>query len=118
MFRRRKDPPSPEPPDVILRCSFCNKSQRHVRKLIAGPRVQICDECVDICLDVLNEEKESVPSRAVDGRAERSLVLLCALCRIPTAFDESLAVPNRGVLCAGCAAAFETALAEQRSGPS
>ncbi|MDH3785972.1 MAG: hypothetical protein OEV00_11675, partial [Acidobacteriota bacterium] len=33
-----------------LKCSFCNKSQRDVRKLIAGPTVYICDECVDICL--------------------------------------------------------------------
>jgi len=36
-----------------LKCSFCNKSQRDVRKLIAGPTVYICDECVDICLDIL-----------------------------------------------------------------
>ncbi len=36
----------------VLRCSFCNKSQRDVKKLIAGPTVYICDECVDICLDI------------------------------------------------------------------
>jgi ATP-dependent Clp protease ATP-binding subunit ClpX len=42
-----------------LKCSFCNKSQRDVRKLIAGPTVYICDECVDICLDIIAEEKES-----------------------------------------------------------
>ena len=41
-----------------LRCSFCNKSQRDVRKLIAGPTVYICDECVDICLDIIAEERE------------------------------------------------------------
>ena len=41
-----------------LKCSFCNKSQRDVRKLIAGPTVYICDECVDICLDIIAEEKE------------------------------------------------------------
>ncbi len=44
--------------DGELRCSFCNKSQRDVRKLIAGPTVYICDECVDICLDILAEERE------------------------------------------------------------
>src|SRR5678809_1141548 len=43
----------------VLRCSFCNKSQRDVRKLIAGPTVYICDECVDICLDIIAEERES-----------------------------------------------------------
>ena len=42
----------------ILRCSFCNKNQRDVRKLIAGPTVYICDECVDICLDIIAEERE------------------------------------------------------------
>ena len=41
-----------------LRCSFCNKNQRDVRKLIAGPTVYICDECVDICLDIIAEERE------------------------------------------------------------
>jgi ATP-dependent Clp protease ATP-binding subunit ClpX len=41
-----------------LRCSFCNKAQRDVRKLIAGPTVYICDECVDICLDIIAEERE------------------------------------------------------------
>ncbi len=41
-----------------LKCSFCNKGQRDVRKLIAGPTVYICDECVDICLDIIAEERE------------------------------------------------------------
>ncbi len=49
-----------------LKCSFCNKSQRDVRKLIAGPTVYICDECVDICLDIIAEERESEEH---DGRA-------------------------------------------------
>jgi ATP-dependent Clp protease ATP-binding subunit ClpX len=42
----------------VIRCSFCNKNQRDVRKLIAGPTVYICDECVDICLDIIAEERE------------------------------------------------------------
>jgi ATP-dependent Clp protease ATP-binding subunit ClpX len=42
-----------------LRCSFCNKDQREVKKLIAGPTVYICDECVDICLDIIAEEREN-----------------------------------------------------------
>jgi ATP-dependent Clp protease ATP-binding subunit ClpX len=41
----------------LLRCSFCNKTQREVRKLIAGPNVYICDECVDICLDIIAEDR-------------------------------------------------------------
>ena len=48
---------SREGPSELLRCSFCNKSQREVRKLIAGPNVYICDECVDICLDIIAEDR-------------------------------------------------------------
>ena len=43
----------------MLLCSFCGKDQNHVRKLIAGPTVYICDECVDLCNDILEEEKSS-----------------------------------------------------------
>ena len=48
----------------ILRCSFCNKNQRDVKKLIAGPTVYICDECVDICLDIIAEERDSTETKA------------------------------------------------------
>ena len=40
----------------LLYCSFCGKSQHEVRKLIAGPSVFICDECVDLCNDIITEE--------------------------------------------------------------
>ena len=40
----------------ILYCSFCGKSQHEVRKLIAGPTVFICDECVELCMDIIKEE--------------------------------------------------------------
>jgi hypothetical protein len=39
-------------------CSFCGKSQHHVKKLIAGPKVFICDECVDICIEVLGADRD------------------------------------------------------------
>ena len=42
----------------LLRCSFCGKSQNEVKKLIAGPGVYICDECIDLCTDIIEEEKE------------------------------------------------------------
>jgi len=41
-----------------LKCSFCGKSQREVKKLIAGPSVYICDECIDLCNDIISEEKD------------------------------------------------------------
>ncbi|MEN8236964.1 MAG: ATP-dependent Clp protease ATP-binding subunit ClpX [Pseudomonadota bacterium] len=43
----------------ILHCSFCGKSQREVKKLIAGPTVFICDECVDLCTDIIKEEQKN-----------------------------------------------------------
>jgi len=49
--------PKKDNADEALRCSFCNKSQREVKKLIAGPTVFICDECVDICLDIIAEDR-------------------------------------------------------------
>ena len=43
----------------ILYCSFCGKSQHEVKKLIAGPTVFICDECVELCMDIIKEENKS-----------------------------------------------------------
>ena len=42
--------------DKLLYCSFCGKSQHEVRKLIAGPSVFVCDECVELCNDIIREE--------------------------------------------------------------
>ena len=42
-----------------LYCSFCGKSQHEVRKLIAGPTVFICDECVELCMDIIREETKA-----------------------------------------------------------
>lgn len=48
----------------LLYCSFCGKSQHEVKKLIAGPSVYICDECVDLCNDIIREEiKDLIPAR-------------------------------------------------------
>lgn len=45
--------------DETLHCSFCGKSQHEVRKLIAGPTVYICDECVELCTDIIQEEEQA-----------------------------------------------------------
>jgi ATP-dependent Clp protease ATP-binding subunit ClpX len=50
-----------------LYCSFCGKSQHEVRKLIAGPTVFICDECVELCNDIIREETKSALVRTRDG---------------------------------------------------
>jgi ATP-dependent Clp protease ATP-binding subunit ClpX len=50
-----------------LYCSFCGKSQHEVRKLIAGPTVFICDECVELCMDIIREESKSTLVKSKDG---------------------------------------------------
>ena len=50
-----------------LYCSFCGKSQHEVRKLIAGPTVFICDECVELCLDIIGEENNSLLRKSGDN---------------------------------------------------
>jgi ATP-dependent Clp protease ATP-binding subunit ClpX len=49
--------------DKLLYCSFCGKSQHEVRKLIAGPSVFICDECVDLCIDIIREDVGKDPEK-------------------------------------------------------
>src|SRR5690242_4082901 len=96
-----------------LRCSFCNKSQRSVRKLVAGPNVQICDECIDICVDIVAEDRKDVPSpaevpaeppgTAAYGHLSAShLAATCSLCHIAVPLEHTIAVHSRGVLCVGC----------------
>jgi ATP-dependent Clp protease ATP-binding subunit ClpX len=50
-----------------LYCSFCGKSQHEVRKLIAGPTVFICDECVELCMDIIREETKTSGLKSSDG---------------------------------------------------
>ena len=50
-----------------LYCSFCGKSQHEVRKLIAGPTVFICDECVELCMDIIREETKASGLKSSDG---------------------------------------------------
>ena len=50
-----------------LYCSFCGKSQHEVKKLIAGPTVFICDECVELCMDIIKEEHKQNSSKGSSG---------------------------------------------------
>jgi ATP-dependent Clp protease ATP-binding subunit ClpX len=53
--------------EKLLYCSFCGKSQHEVRKLIAGPTVFICDECVELCMDIIREEHKTTLTKTRDG---------------------------------------------------
>ena len=52
---------------TTLYCSFCGKSQHEVKKLIAGPTVFICDECVELCMDIIREEHKSTVTKSNEG---------------------------------------------------
>jgi ATP-dependent Clp protease ATP-binding subunit ClpX len=55
--------------EKVLYCSFCGKSQHEVKKLIAGPSVFICDECIELCNDIIRDE---APAEVAGGKAARS----------------------------------------------
>jgi ATP-dependent protease Clp ATPase subunit len=75
-----------------LRCSFCNKTQRQVRKLIAGPNVHICDECVEICVDIISEPRKGDTA---------PLAASCRICGGAAEVTESLSLSNR-LICPKC----------------
>jgi hypothetical protein len=85
----------------ILRCSFCNKTQDEVRKLIAGPKVQICEECVDRCIDVLAEELAKKPQD-------------CQLCGLTKEMQEMSRIPGRGSICSDCLDAVRVMIEHSR----
>jgi len=60
-----------------------------VRKLIAGPRVYICEECVDVCIDILSAELSKKPQG-------------CFLCGLTKEMQEMMRIPGRGPICSGC----------------
>lgn len=115
---------------AVLRCSFCNKTQADVRKVIAGPSVYICDECVEVCNDIIADDARfQADAQVKDGReaSPRTTVSVgprqmqvagsavrCALCRFPTPIDDITWIPNRGGLCPGCIGEIEATIAEKR----
>ena len=58
-----------------LLCSFCGKSQRQVKKLIAGPGVYICDECIDLCNEIIDEELTAPPTFDIEIHAREVIDL-------------------------------------------
>ena len=64
--------------EKLLYCSFCGKSQHEVKKLIAGPSVLICDECIDLCNDIIEEE---LTNSLKDGTAKSELPTPAEICQ-------------------------------------
>src|SRR5262245_47796658 len=73
----------------VLTCSFCSKTQNEVRKLIAGPKMYICGECVDLCIDILKEDLSKKPQD-------------CLLCGSTKEMQEMTRIPGRGSICSTC----------------
>ena len=61
-------------------CSFCGKRRGEVRKLISGPRVFICDQCVMLCVDILQKEKAAAPGGAQPDEKKAPPNLTCTFC--------------------------------------
>ena len=104
-----------------LRCSFCNKVENDVRKLIAGPSVFICDECVELCVEIIandprlqalsQDSTESQRRHATTATLPQNSAA-CCLCGKSASLTEMLPVENRGLLCGECADVIEDAIAE------
>jgi hypothetical protein len=89
-----------------LFCSFCGKSQDQIRKLVAGPNCSICDECVEICADIVSDDRPADPEAATRGREPSpELTARCSLCRRPAPVEEFIPVVSRGAVCRPCLAA-------------
>ena len=117
MFWKRH--PKAEARRPVLRCSFCKKLQEDVRKLIAGPDVFICDECVEVCNDIIAADVEVAETKTAEAPEELSAIpacasaIRCALCRMPVPVDDGLLVANRGVLCPGCIGEIQASMADR-----
>ncbi len=100
----------PSADEHTMRCSFCNKSQFEIRRLVAGPLATICDECVRDCAEIVGEER---PSGDVEAPAERigwPGGVYCSLCHSELA-DDAILVEHRGLVCMACATGVQRALA-------
>jgi len=107
----------------VLRCSFCSKTQDDVRRLIAGPAVNICDECVEVCVDTIVDGTRAEDDFPLSAEAQRwhSIAAklgrdpgVCSLCGKPGLSENLLSIEGRGTLCGECADAVEDILARGR----
>ena len=104
--------------DQTLCCSFCGKTAHEVRKLVAGPGVNICDGCIGVCVDITRGEAVS----GADEGEERARVhwgvgsgsARCALCGMPGPRAELVLIEGKGVLCRRCVADVEALAVDEK----
>lgn len=93
--------------DGLLRCSFCGKGQNEVSKLIAGPAVYICNECIEICNEIIADDQMIKTPPTSHENSEPSKVMVvsivgCSFCKTPTPLTECVLILERGKLCPAC----------------
>ena len=81
-----------------FRCSFCNKGKDTVRKLIAGPKAFICDECVEVCRQTIEQETED----------SSGVSKLCPVCRKLMPLAQMVSVSKASEVCRACVAAIRS----------
>jgi ClpX C4-type zinc finger len=106
-FSQRRVGKSGERPiaeEPVKTCSFCGKSQDEVRKLIAGPTVYICDECIDLCNDIIAEgvDQEEQQEGAASPVPSLNAPTWCRVCRLPKSAEEVVAVSELGFFACRC----------------
>jgi hypothetical protein len=102
LWKKRGKAPAPSP-EAALRCSFCNLSQRDVKKLIAGPSVYICNECVGTCQDIIAEDAAlAAPDDRPAPPSPPETQATCLLCRQLRERENMIYVAERGLVCLIC----------------
>jgi ATP-dependent protease Clp ATPase subunit len=87
----------------VLRCSFCSRSRRDVAKLIAGPAVFICNDCVGTCNQIIAEDatlQTPVPQKTAEGQDDQKSA--CILCRQVLEPALTIYILGRGLMCVNC----------------
>ncbi len=105
--------------DQVLRCSFCSKDQYQLRRLVSGPDVNICEDCVEVCADIMADDRSSSGAGAdSDGPVVGSIVAArCSLCRTSTPATDLITVDTRGALCESCLSVIESVLRKRSAEP-
>jgi hypothetical protein len=92
-------------PDTMLRCSFCGKHQKQIKKLIAGPKVYICDECIEKAGQVIaTGEVAATALSAIKSLGEDAITVKCSFCGKRRHQVSGMAVAAEGAVCVECLA--------------
>lgn len=113
MFGRSTKPTEPQ---RILRCSFCKRGEEDVRNLIAGPEVYICDACVDVCVEIIADDRHAESARARNSQPSSTpqpeSYAWCAFCAGVADLETAVLIENRTLLCDSCIQAVALAASE------